>query len=439
MTDTQQDQDDRSRDDMALDFEIADAPITPVELVSLVRAIVRAEPSDETDFLARAILAFANRMPDVATTAFRGYGLVVVGAEPGRIIGVPEVPDPIELHRWVTRFTGYDGPRWRATAVPVDGQHVLIVHVEPPRWGDPIHVARRSSERIADGDVFVRVGTANRRAGSAEQSLLQQRLLRSRQMLDVDIRVIAGVPVRPVAFDGASTSAWIEAQAANLLAPLRLPSSKLSLSIGHGLARSVSSAIRLLPMLPENRPPEEYERQVRAYVAQCEHILPGLLPKLATRVVEPLALSLVNNSSHNFAGVEVVVQLAGELNAMQSHEWLVAASNDRLPPRPRMWGPRPNPVFRRRMTSEDATVSRGKGFPRVEKTSCLTVTFPSAHLRPESSAMLGAITLLAPASMSEIHATWTATATTTDGVSRGTLTIDVRGAPVTITTLQGGH
>lgn len=76
----------------------------PLDLVSLVEAVVNAGPADEAFWIewksqldltqpagqfkaARAILSFANRMPDTASTACEGLAYLIVGAEPGSVAG----------------------------------------------------------------------------------------------------------------------------------------------------------------------------------------------------------------------------------------------------------------------------------------------------------------------------------------------------------------
>lgn len=88
---------------MALDFDSRRAPRLPSEYLKLVQAVRRATSADETDWLewkstldlqpanradksglahiARAIIGFANRMPDVARRHAEGHGLLVVGAD----------------------------------------------------------------------------------------------------------------------------------------------------------------------------------------------------------------------------------------------------------------------------------------------------------------------------------------------------------------------
>ncbi|EFD50111.1 hypothetical protein HMPREF0569_0564 [Micrococcus luteus SK58] len=41
--------------------------------------------------IAKFILGAANRMPDVAATAFEGYGVMIIGVAQGAITGIPAV------------------------------------------------------------------------------------------------------------------------------------------------------------------------------------------------------------------------------------------------------------------------------------------------------------------------------------------------------------
>lgn len=74
----------------------------PLDLVSLVEAVVNAGPADEAFWIewksqldltkpagqfkaARAVLSFANRMPDPASTVCEGLAYLIVGAEAGSV------------------------------------------------------------------------------------------------------------------------------------------------------------------------------------------------------------------------------------------------------------------------------------------------------------------------------------------------------------------
>lgn len=95
---------------MVLVLDNSRALRTHDELVTLVAAILRADPTDETQAierkrgfedltstsssfaLARTVLGFANRPAATAASQFGGVGYIVVGAEPGSLVG-QTIPD----------------------------------------------------------------------------------------------------------------------------------------------------------------------------------------------------------------------------------------------------------------------------------------------------------------------------------------------------------
>lgn len=84
------------------------------QLQSLVDAVLRADPTDESHWvewksdldvvachddrgqLARHVLGMANRTPETANRTAGGYGYILVGVEPGALGGTA-LPDPADL------------------------------------------------------------------------------------------------------------------------------------------------------------------------------------------------------------------------------------------------------------------------------------------------------------------------------------------------------
>ncbi len=86
--------------------------------------------------VAKAILGFANRSVEQAQLACEGITYMVVGAEPGAAAGVGAV-DHADLGQAIKTYVY--GTRWTPFYVPFDGVTVLVIVVEAPRPGDPIH------------------------------------------------------------------------------------------------------------------------------------------------------------------------------------------------------------------------------------------------------------------------------------------------------------
>jgi hypothetical protein len=113
---------------MVLAFDTSRAPLRDADFADLVRAVVGAGNGDESSWIewkgelklrtpegraavVRCIAGLANRQPDAAARFCEGRGYMVVGAEPGRVVGVVEA-DPADLSNWWTPYLGTDGPRW---------------------------------------------------------------------------------------------------------------------------------------------------------------------------------------------------------------------------------------------------------------------------------------------------------------------------------------
>jgi hypothetical protein len=87
---------------------------------------------------------------------------MVVGVQPGAAPGVPAF-DHATRRRRIKTYA--DGPRWTPHHVDFAGVTVLVIVIEPPRSGDPIHALQKEfsndKTRHQAGTVFHR-GAAHR-------------------------------------------------------------------------------------------------------------------------------------------------------------------------------------------------------------------------------------------------------------------------------------
>jgi hypothetical protein len=199
---------------VALELDTTSAIRLHSQFVRLVSAVIAATPHDETDWIewkseldltlpdgfgsiAHHILAFANRDPDYASAACEGYGYLVVGAQPGKVLGVASI-DPAELEGRIGRFLGVDGPSWWPQYVEHDsGFTVAVFSVAPPRWGDRIHVLETAFGKYSSGAVFVRRTGATHLANAAEARRLERRLLKRRERIQVSLEWASDHPLLP--------------------------------------------------------------------------------------------------------------------------------------------------------------------------------------------------------------------------------------------------
>ncbi|MET8299158.1 hypothetical protein ABZ729_15575 [Streptomyces sp. NPDC006678] len=118
---------------MALDYDQTTAAVRLDQKQALITAAYRAGAADEVGWLewkshldltdrrsfftiAKAVLGFANRMPDRALRNAEGHGYLLVGVEPGQARGIEEI-DSVELYRNLEGYLGSDigrsaSPMW---------------------------------------------------------------------------------------------------------------------------------------------------------------------------------------------------------------------------------------------------------------------------------------------------------------------------------------
>lgn len=203
---------------MALQIDTHRALRRPLEIASLVDAVIAAGLADESSWIewkstldltksegaftvAKAILAFANRMPDQARTTCQGLAYFVLGAGPGSAAGTAEI-DAADLENYLIKYLGSDGPSWSPTYVTVDGATVLVIVIEAPQWGDPIHTLRATlgtKVGATKGTIFVRSQAQSRPAEPGDITQLSKRLIQGLGQpgitgLSVDFEIHKKVP-----------------------------------------------------------------------------------------------------------------------------------------------------------------------------------------------------------------------------------------------------
>lgn len=179
---------------------------TPDELLELVEAIYNSPATaQETNWLewkstldlgtvegrfavGKAILGFANRAVEQARLKCAGVAYMVVGVEPGAAPGVTPV-DHATLGQRIKTYA--DSPRWTPHYVPFSNVEVLVIVVEPPRAGDPMHTLQKEfsndKTRHKAGTIFHRGAAHTEPAGPRDIAMLQERLLHGARQPDLDL------------------------------------------------------------------------------------------------------------------------------------------------------------------------------------------------------------------------------------------------------------
>ncbi|MCV7218508.1 hypothetical protein H7J51_24925 [Mycobacterium crocinum] len=185
---------------------------TEDELRALVDAIHSSPPNtQETNWLewkstldlgtpegrfavSKAILGFANRSPAQAQLAMEGVAYMVVGVEPGSAAGVPAF-DHATLGQRIKTYA--DGPRWTPHYIGFSGVEVLVIVIEPPRSGDPMHSLQKTYTGNTKGTghqagaVFHRGAAHTEPAGPKEIEMLGERLLHGVRQPDLDLALVS--------------------------------------------------------------------------------------------------------------------------------------------------------------------------------------------------------------------------------------------------------
>ncbi|RKR87355.1 hypothetical protein BDK92_1630 [Micromonospora pisi] len=132
--------------------------------------------------IAKFLLGAANRRPHEAARHFRGYAVLVIGAQKDGASGVPRGTEAHELEDRLRPYLGPQFPAFEFGRIGVDAEHeVLFVIAQPPQEGQTIFACHKSfqgddrRDNLEDGAIYVR-GTSNTRpARSGEVEALVER------------------------------------------------------------------------------------------------------------------------------------------------------------------------------------------------------------------------------------------------------------------------
>jgi hypothetical protein len=298
---------------------------------ALVRAVFEAPPEEqETNWLewkgplnlvakeaiaratiAKAVLGFSNRDPSVASRAMGGCGYLLVGVSPGELAGVQAV-DAAQLEAQVATYVG-GVIAWRADYVVVEEQSVLVVTVEPPAWGDPLHPVRKTfnpSERRAPvlqaGTVFVRHQASTDPATPTDMDMLSRRAARRPgDQLDVDVRLTAGSKLRAIDVCDRMVGQYVARERSRLLAPFSTVSETFR----------ASSPVFNRSVMGVGYPSEKrFREEVQAYLHDLEQDLAkALRARAVMHDMARLRLEVVNETDKTYTGVRIEMLLPSDV------------------------------------------------------------------------------------------------------------------------------
>ncbi len=247
---------------MALLIDTSKPFLRPSQLRALVLAVRQAQGHEESRWLewkstldlakdagishiVKNVVGFANRDPIAARHHAEGYAYLLVGVEPGKMLGVIPV-DPEKLVARVGAVAS-GGVRWYPEYIRVEDIEVLIIIVEPPRPGDEMHHLRKQCGDCGPGSILVRHSGRTDPATPADIQMLQQRLLNKDPSIDLEVTAeFTGIEQSPKFLDDIDKL---------------LDESRERLSARH----LRNSSVRLHG-ISEVRTTEEYEAEVNNYL-----------------------------------------------------------------------------------------------------------------------------------------------------------------------------
>lgn len=266
--------------------------------------------------LARQVLGFGNRMPDVAAQHLSGYAVVLVGVSDGKVTGAEEV-DGTVLHDAVHPFLGDKGPHWDHQYIAHPDGRVLAIVIDPPQWGDPVFSCVKdfgdsdARTSLRDGDVYVRVRGRTRLATSHDLANLGSRRDRAPA---ADAKVLIQYDGEFDRVDTDSAVALVEhiveQQAASLLAELKTGAT------GSAAASSFKVNLPAFSIQQDQRSPAEFSDAVEVWhrqaKAQAEHVATEFLRHRLGKG----RFRIVNDSDRYLEAVRVEVQFPDDVRVL---------------------------------------------------------------------------------------------------------------------------
>ena len=309
--------------------------------------------------IAKFILGAANRMPDVAASAFEGYGVMMIGVAKDAITGIPPV-EMMEISKVIQQYLGAAGPRWDIVWVPIkdSSNQVLVILVDPPQVGQGPFPCRANGESLTDGRVYLRADGETREAKADELLLLIERGVTTKHV-EVDFGVEFIGEIAPVTSDESQTvEEYIARVRKSLVAAL--PSDEPEASVEpsepqHAVARMPDhqsalgswAAIAEARMEPEKRTREQYLESIDVWAERFRAAWDVVIEEITASQLEPVVVRIVNRTTTFFHDVEVHIHLEGDVFGLDYIEPESADDLSRfeLPRPPRKWGPWQRPLL----------------------------------------------------------------------------------------------
>ncbi|MFI5621713.1 helix-turn-helix domain-containing protein [Streptomyces sp. NPDC051567] len=424
---------------MTLDFN-ADEPVVGLARQrELIRAVLSASSADETRWLewksqhdvskpegafavSKAILGFANRMPDVAEQWAGGHAYLLVGVDEDAIHGVP-THDIEKVDPWLRRYLG-DFSRYQFTYVPMDidegRRHVMLVDVFPPRWGDLIHPLHTEFAKFRPGVIFHRYAGRTEPAHPAEVYALTERARRATKRVNVEVTMPTGtVAVLAPTEDARRTITDFLRE--DMMGQVVAADEKKKAAASNPF-RDFGS---LQVLWPDSRSPEEFRQEVDEYLSDFDLAMQHALAQAVSATGAPLTLTLTNPGEDNLTKVQVVLSLPGTVTA-----YVTADAEEEVdwPHQPAKYGEGTIPALGIHQgvlgVQPPAYHLPSLHSPDIEQQDGRTlIRFAPVDLRPHETVALDPITVYSSQEADSFPSEWRATATNVSSKVQRSLSI----------------
>lgn len=357
--------------------------------------------------VARAILAFANRDDTAAGPFIDGHALVVIGiSTDGTITGIPRIEDH-QLLKALQPYLGQDerSPRWIVHRHRVNDTHdVLIIDVSAPRPGDPLFTLRKAYDNSYAGTIFTRPSTESEPADPTAVAMLSRRLTARTKDFEVEVTLNHDAITR-YAYDASFLEPLLKREFDHYWqdVPHRPKTAQTPIKgLGSQQLRAASAAFEALNRSPqlealrsldtrheETRAKEEFWQELEGWTDQVRNCFPDLVLDVLA-VSQPVAVFTVTNTCGRFLeDLEIEVHIEGDV-IQHPKPFEVDDIDDRLPHRPRKWGPWFTPRFNNTNFIPAASYSRPLATSRSNSTDfrnsgSVTATLSCDALRPGRS------------------------------------------------------
>ncbi|MFJ1601574.1 helix-turn-helix domain-containing protein [Streptomyces sp. NPDC088261] len=431
---------------MTLNFETDELVVGLKRQRALIKAVLGASSADESCWLewksrldvskaegafsiSKAILGFANRMPDVAAQWAEGHAYLLVGVDEEALHGV-QTYDIEKVDPWLRRYLGVFN-RYQMTYVPFDSgegtRHVMLVDIFPPRWGDPLYTLRKEYQSYRPGTIFHRYAGRTEPAHPAEIEALTERALRATMRVNVGVELTNGTVALVKPTDGLRAKI-IDHRRETLLK--QLDNSSLEKKFGKlGLSTSLELFRSMQP--GDYRSPQIFREQVEEYLRDFGIAVQRTLINNICAAGAPVTLKLTNPGEDNLTQVEVVLSLPGTVLAHLSDE----DENIKWPKPPEEYGTAGLPIGSIAISGTvhmySTAISRpqSRHSPDIHQEEGRTIIrFVPVDLRPHETVNLDSITLysIQERVTDTISGEWQATATNLSGKVQRSLYIATR-------------